>query len=378
MSDRDSKTEYKSAERIAFDHYLRTGRILSSPTPLERKFNPYHDPRNGQFTFAPGGPRSLANVAISRQKRSLVGEHKLSNNIGRAAGNASSATQSIPPPGMPEAVYRPDENRADFQLTQYKPNPRARVGGNGGPPLNDPMTIERVFPGISAARGGSMLSLADNIFDLTGPSNRLTLSLMTDHVNLIIEQIRKIDPQYKLNTLGFPSTIEGLENLTSTWRLDRASAFYLARNEIRPLQVEVLRFLQEKTDIEYAKSVKLFNDGKLVPRFSREEAIGNQVDRAVRFELRKLYQGLDIATNANGPIRIIGREYDTSGSDKSYRIPDARIANIAFDVSLTKKTLGTAQIRGFFNADFSPDAVVIVRPRQLGVNSTYIITRPRK
>jgi hypothetical protein len=94
--------------------------------------------------------------------------------------------------------------------------------------------------------------------------------------------------------------------------------------------------------------------------------------------LRKLYQGLNIVTNVIGPVRIIGREYDTSGSDKSYRIPDARIANIAFDVSLTKKTLGTAQVRGFFNADFGPDWVIIVRPRQLGANSTYIIKRPRK
>ena len=44
--------------RRAFTHWLRTGRLPLSRAPdgLELKFNPYHDPRNGQFTFAPGGP----------------------------------------------------------------------------------------------------------------------------------------------------------------------------------------------------------------------------------------------------------------------------------------------------------------------------------
>lgn len=38
-----------------FEIYLRTGRrVAADPAPLEYKFNPYHDPQNGQFTFAPG------------------------------------------------------------------------------------------------------------------------------------------------------------------------------------------------------------------------------------------------------------------------------------------------------------------------------------
>lgn len=44
-------------QRRAFGRWLRTGRLptvrLADGTEL--KFNPYHDPRNGQFTFAPGG-----------------------------------------------------------------------------------------------------------------------------------------------------------------------------------------------------------------------------------------------------------------------------------------------------------------------------------
>lgn len=47
----------KSANRAAFDHYLRTGLRLTAAEWLakELKFNPYHDPENGRFTFAPGG-----------------------------------------------------------------------------------------------------------------------------------------------------------------------------------------------------------------------------------------------------------------------------------------------------------------------------------
>ncbi len=44
-------------QRRAFGRWLRTGHLptvrLADGTEL--KFNPYHDPRNGQFTFAPGG-----------------------------------------------------------------------------------------------------------------------------------------------------------------------------------------------------------------------------------------------------------------------------------------------------------------------------------
>lgn len=54
--------ENRSRERLAFAYYLRTGRRLPEEpaSSLGVKFNPWHDPRNGQFTFARGGPRSLS------------------------------------------------------------------------------------------------------------------------------------------------------------------------------------------------------------------------------------------------------------------------------------------------------------------------------
>jgi hypothetical protein len=60
-----------------------------------------------------------------------------------------------------------------------------------------------------------------------------------------------------------------------------------------------------------------------------------------------------------------------------YRLPDARVGGVVFDWTLIRKTAGTAQVRGYFNADLKPDIVIIVRPSQLGPQSTYAITRPR-
>lgn len=43
--------EIPRSKRSAFGHYLRTGaRPIGR---IEFKFNPYHDPANGQFTFGP-------------------------------------------------------------------------------------------------------------------------------------------------------------------------------------------------------------------------------------------------------------------------------------------------------------------------------------
>ncbi len=75
-------TESKSANRLAFEHYLRTGERLTSRqwrARYEQKFNPYHD-RLGRFTTASGATATAgyagariqaarATAAPSRQAR---------------------------------------------------------------------------------------------------------------------------------------------------------------------------------------------------------------------------------------------------------------------------------------------------------------------
>lgn len=88
--------EIKSAERLAFEIYLRTGRRIARPAPAESKFNPYHDPRNGRFTFAPGGPRSVADSVFS--DRHAVGKPKA-----KRISKSTSRTLSGTPKNMQSA-----------------------------------------------------------------------------------------------------------------------------------------------------------------------------------------------------------------------------------------------------------------------------------
>ena len=97
----------------------------------------------------------------------------------------------------------------------------------------------------------------------------------------------------------------------------------------------------------------------------------------MRKDLRNLYGGLGIPTARDQQVRVNSREYDTSGTDSTYRTPDARVGKVVYDWTLTRKTAGTAQVRGYFNSDLKPDAVIIVRPSRLGPRSTYAITRKR-
>lgn len=139
--------ENKSAERRAFEHYLRTGRRLiscSSAPAHERKFNPYHDPRDGRFTFAPGGPKSLQNPLFSdrrglwkpkeKKPRSAVAAARLPHMRERAqregsstpsnVGNSTNGTAPAGGTGLPLrevqtadlAVYLPVNPRANGPL----------------------------------------------------------------------------------------------------------------------------------------------------------------------------------------------------------------------------------------------------------------------
>ena len=238
------------------------------------------------------------------------------------------------------------------------------------------MTLQVVFPGLINSPGGAIIAALDNAAGISGPGLLAPTELAKASVNVLLYQITLIDPNYRFDSLGEPQTIEGKTRQIRGLELDRAAAFYRVRHDDKPLQIETLRILQERANSAYEEAKVLLSQGRLRVRLSREVAIGNYVDRATRRELQRTYNKLNISTVKGSPVRVIGREYDTSGTDATYRIPDARVGKIAFDVSLTRKTLATPQVRGFFNGDFKPDAVIIVRPSQLGAGSTYIITRP--
>jgi hypothetical protein len=148
----------RSPERLAFAHFLRTGWRLPDSAfeldhePLEAKFNPYHDPQNGQFTFGPGG------AAVS------------------------------------DGVYRPGDGAPSLILTGSELPPG--LGDNSGR-FRDPMTLDQTFPGLANAPAGAIIAVADPFLDLTGPGSQITSAMSLAYSQNLIAQIQAIDPTYR-------------------------------------------------------------------------------------------------------------------------------------------------------------------------------------
>lgn len=196
-------------------------------------------------------------------------------------------------------------------------------------------------------------------------------------------QIKAILPQFHYDEIvptdsfGNPTpSVQGLRMKVEDLRFHRAATFARVKQDYRSLQVETLRFAQQRTDEAYEAGMKLLAAGRLTPRLSPREALGNYIDRQVRERLRKHYDSFNIGSAGKGPVRVNRRENVTSEADQRYGIPDSRVQDVAFDVTLTKKTLAMQQVRRFFDADFRPSRVVIVRPSQMGAGHTYAISRP--
>lgn len=159
-------------------------------------------------------------------------------------------------------------------------------------------------------------------------------------------------------------------------RFAQATTILRVKDDVRPLQVETLRLMQATADQAYTRGLELLRSGRLTVRLSEQEALGNFIDREIRTELRRQYSQYGVNSAGPGPVRVNRRENDSSLNETSFRRPDARVGDVAFDVTLSRKTLKTSQIRGFFNSDFKPRHVIIIRPRQMGPGSSYVITRP--
>jgi len=335
---------FDSSARYAFRLYLRTGRHLPATDAVEVKFNPYHDPRNGQFTFAPGGPRSLGGVPVSPHDYTRA------------------------PPGGPTG--RGGQTGRGGRSSRGS-------GAGGGRPNYDPTILLQVFPGLGTV-SERVIMAADAIFDIFGPANALTTEWTHRQANELIKQILKVDPRYRSDRAGsLPKTMQGQINYLNGLRMDRAAALYRVRGETGALQVETLRFLQTRVDKAYDAGLKALKAGGINLTPSARVGLGNFVDWKVRNDLREFYTTYGVRTGTDLPVRVVGREYRTTETERTYTVPDARVGKVAFDMTLFRKTPGGKQVRGFFASDFQPETVIIIRPSQLGRGSTYAIQRPR-
>lgn len=240
---------------------------------------------------------------------------------------------------------------------------------------NDPMTIRQAFPGLRSATAGKLLELTDALLGFSEPANEFTAALYTQKIRKLISDISTLDPKYHYDYF-VPTTLEGQKNLIDGLRFARATLLLRVKGEIEPLQLEILRFAQASTDRAYEAGLALLEKGELEVPVSEPMALGNYIDRQVRRDMREKLNQFGIDWAGKGPVRVNKNEYNTADAERTFRRPDVRVGNVALDVTLENKTLRSQQIRGFFEADFRPDNVVVVRPSQLGPNSTYLITRP--
>lgn len=254
---------------------------------------------------------------------------------------------------------------------------RFGIGGNN-PPLDE--LIPRT---LIQSPAGPLVQFLDNLLGISEPGDEANLEWAKLQMGALLNKIHEIDPNYVFESIvpeGGLATMswEGRLNLINGLRADLAAAIYRIQGDIGLLQEVTFAFMQRSANAAYEEAAQLYTAGKLNVRLSREEAIGNYVDTFVRLQLREFFNSLGVSAGTGSAIQVNMRAYDSSGTEITYRIPDARVGNLAFDTSLTAKLPSSPQIRGFFNADFEPAGVVIVRPNQLGNYSSYIIWRQKE
>jgi len=194
----------QSDERRDFSTWMRTGRLPAERSgALELKFNPYHDPRNGRFTFAPGGAGYGSSGVVSYQWRSRKTRASLPPITPVQTDTWRAATPSAPisePDQLTDAVFQPNKTKPLLQRTAGIRFPDLRSNTR---PFDVPMTLEQTFPGLQNAPGGALIAAADNLLDITGPANRLTTTMSQQYADRIMSDIRAIDPNYRKDSFGF-------------------------------------------------------------------------------------------------------------------------------------------------------------------------------
>lgn len=118
-------------QQSAFSWWLRTGRLPPAPTPdgIERKFNPWHDPLDGRFTFAGAG------------------RHYGAGGVGPAGSASSRNADPIgrQKPRPPERATRPSaETPPAGQTAQQRKKPVLQATGEVRPkPVGSPRNDQR-------------------------------------------------------------------------------------------------------------------------------------------------------------------------------------------------------------------------------------------
>ena len=295
------------------------------------------------------------------------------------SSNARPPAQRPTLPPIDDGVYHRDTDRPTQVLTGGPDDATEgfRHGIGGNEPPYDFMELSDLFPGLRNEPGIAIpLAPIDSFLGISSVANQANLAASEAEYYKLYDQIRAMDPSFRYDLVEPLDQMpwQGRANAINDLLFARAAVYYRVSGDIRPLQVETLRFLQTRVDRAYERATQEYKDGQLKVPATQALAIGNRVDEIVREDLKDTLNARGVRF---GPGQgIIVNNQDVSSEDQTYRRPDARLVNVAFDWSLTSKNFSTAQVRGFFRADSRPDVVIIIRPSRLGGQTVYAIARP--
>ena len=160
--------------RTAFEHYVRTGRRLAEP--VEIKFNPWHDPDDGRFTFAGRG----RNYGGGQAHSAAAG----SRNAGSAARDATPAARRVVAQRQPKRSPPAESARPPVMRTMGLPvddgvrpsNSKPATPAQSQPRPNAPKpkirplrvrataTVLKAIPGYPETGGSSWRAGNDKVF----------------------------------------------------------------------------------------------------------------------------------------------------------------------------------------------------------------------
>ncbi len=244
-----------------------------------------------------------------------------------------------------DAVYRPGIDLpllSQISGGRSARNSRLRIGGNGGPPLEDWQTLRQI--GVPQVNGptGALFGVLDNLFDLTGPALEMQSEFLDLWTKNNIREILMIDPGHKFPSRLVPgdSERESIRWKTVNYNFyesELAATKYIYQGDIGALQNETLRVYQGFVDQGFVKALSEARDGILFqPKsWSRPQALGTRMDQFAResmnawFAEHRINPGADINVTVNS--RLAG------GAEGSYTIPDVRVGGVVFDASIARK-----------------------------------------
>jgi hypothetical protein len=310
-------------KRQAFLWWLRTGRLPTVRTAagLELKFNPYHDPKDGRFTFGPGGTGSAV----------AYGEGQ---------------------------------------------GPRMGRGGNSRA-FEDPMTLEQAFPHLDDPFLQGIASIAQPALDIFGPGAEAQIQVLNAHAKKVLEDIKKLEPNFVHQEIvsPYPSVEAGAARLDDLmmWR----AAIHLRKTgNLGPLKTAMLIRVQREMNKAYEDGIDLRKNGRLKSQGVNDEMkLGNYIDKEVRERIRSALDWYGIKAAANGRVRVNRRLY-IDGHGGSYGIPDIRVGDTIVEGSLTRKTMSTPQLRRFAQGQSKPRYIAVVTPSGTHPQHTYIYKLP--